>query len=59
MKTARSASETILIIAAVALPILIFLILKVWPNDQGLGHQLGLNDLEGGANNAANGTMIG
>lgn len=44
--------ETILIIGAIALPILIFLIRVGWPRIREYFHQ-GLTDLEEGANEAA------
>ena len=44
--------ETILIIAAIALPILIFIIRFGWPRIRGLFEQ-GLQDLETGADDAA------
>ncbi|HTN76388.1 MAG TPA: hypothetical protein VL096_14115 [Pirellulaceae bacterium] len=46
--------ETILIIAAIALPILIFVIKIGWPRIKTFFTQ-GMTDLEGGANNAAQG----
>lgn len=46
--------ETILIIAAIALPILIFVIKIGWPMVKTFFVQ-GLNDLEAGSNNAAQG----
>jgi Flp pilus assembly pilin Flp len=45
--------ETILIIGAIALPILIFLILVVWPRVQTFFNQ-GMTDLEQGATDARN-----
>jgi len=45
--------ETILIIGAIALPILIFLIMIAWPRVQAFFNQ-GMTDLETGANNARN-----
>lgn len=44
--------ETILIIGAIALPILIFLITRGWPRIKEYFNQ-GLDDLEAGANEAA------
>lgn len=44
--------ETILIIGAIALPILIFLIVKAWPTIKAY-FNTGLEDLTNGANNAA------
>ena len=46
--------ETILIIGAIALPILIFLIKFGWPRIRDYFNQ-GLDDLEEGSNNAASG----
>jgi Flp pilus assembly pilin Flp len=45
--------ETILIIGAIALPILIFLILVAWPRVQNFFNQ-GMTDLEAGATSARN-----
>lgn len=45
--------ETILIIGAIALPILIFLIVVAWPRVQAFFNQ-GMNDLEQGATDARN-----
>ena len=45
--------ETILIIAAIALPILIFLIKVGWPRVKSFFNQ-GMSDLETGAGNATN-----
>jgi Flp pilus assembly pilin Flp len=42
--------ETILIIGAIALPILIFLLVKAWPTIKGYFNQ-GLEDLTNDANN--------
>lgn len=46
--------ETVLIVAAIALPILIFIIKVGWPRIKTF-FEKGMNDLEGGAGNAANG----
>ena len=46
--------ETILIIGAIALPVLIFLIKFGWPRIKGLFDQ-GMTDLEGGVEDAAGG----
>ena len=45
--------ETVLIIGAIALPILIFIILKGWPRIKEYFNK-GLEDLEGGADQARN-----
>jgi len=45
--------ETVLILAAIALPILIFVIKFGWPRIK-LFFDKGMNDLEGGANGAGN-----
>jgi len=50
--------EAILIIGAIALPILIFLITKGWPRIKEYFYQ-GLNDLEEGADAAAGGNTTG
>lgn len=47
--------ETILIIGAIALPILIFLIVEVWPWVRDTVLNKGLNDLSAGASAAASG----
>ncbi len=47
--------ETILIIGAIALPILIFLLTSAWPSIKAYFNS-GLNDLQNDANNAASGT---
>ena len=47
--------ETILIIAAVALPILIFILKFGWPQIQQFFNQ-GMTDLQGGVNNVTNNT---
>ena len=44
--------ETILIIGAIALPILIFLIVKAWPTIRDY-FNTGVTDLQSGANNAS------
>lgn len=45
--------ETVLIIGAIALPILIFLIMVAWPRVKDFFNQ-GMQDLENGAANAQN-----
>lgn len=50
--------ETILIIAAVALPILIFILKFGWPKIQTFFNK-GMTDLEAGANNVTNNTGSG
>lgn len=45
--------ETVLIIGAIALPILIFLIMVAWPRVRDFFNQ-GMQDLENGATNAQN-----
>ena len=45
--------ETVLIIGAIALPILIFLIMVAWPHVKDFFNQ-GMQDLENGAANAQN-----
>jgi len=45
--------ETVLILAAIAIPILIFVIKFGWPRIKQF-FESGMQDLEGGANNAAN-----
>lgn len=50
--------ETILIIAAIALPILIFIIKVGWPRIKNLWNQ-GMTDLEGAQGAAAGGGTIG
>lgn len=47
--------ETILIIAAVALPVLIFILKFGWPKIQSFFNK-GMTDLEGGVNNVTNNT---
>jgi len=47
--------ETVLILAAIALPILIFVIKFGWPRIK-LFFDRGMTDLEGGANGAGNNT---
>lgn len=46
--------ETVLIIAAIAIPILIFIIKFGWPRIKGF-FERGMDDLEGGAGGAAGG----
>lgn len=47
--------ETILIIGAIALPILIFLIVKAWPKIQSYFSE-GIDSLQSGADSAASGS---